>query len=82
MQNVEEWPAYGFRQAFNAGSRFYREKDFFLINNSFQINDVEKGKLEHALGQFDDSIKRFMQSANAAIEQICVAAIRPKLKAR
>uniref|UniRef100_A0A158R5M8 Conserved oligomeric Golgi complex subunit 4 n=1 Tax=Syphacia muris TaxID=451379 RepID=A0A158R5M8_9BILA len=44
------------------------------------ISELENGKLESALGQFDDLCRKFDNAANNGVEKLCTAAFRPKLK--
>ncbi|VDM50097.1 unnamed protein product [Toxocara canis] len=45
-----------------------------------QLTDSEKGKLENAMAQFDDLVRKFENAANVGVEKLCAAAFRPKLK--
>ncbi|VDK43066.1 unnamed protein product [Anisakis simplex] len=45
-----------------------------------QLSDSEKGKLDNALSQFDDLVRKFDNFANVGVEKLCAAAFRPKLK--
>ncbi|VDK88334.1 unnamed protein product [Litomosoides sigmodontis] len=45
-----------------------------------EVNELEKGKLENAISQLDDLVRKFDGSANVGIDKLCAAAFRPKLK--
>uniref|UniRef100_A0A915CIL2 Conserved oligomeric Golgi complex subunit 4 n=2 Tax=Parascaris TaxID=6254 RepID=A0A915CIL2_PARUN len=45
-----------------------------------QLTTLEKGKLENAMAQFDDLVRKFDNAANIGVEKLCAAAFRPKLK--
>jgi hypothetical protein len=45
-----------------------------------QINSVDKGKLEHSVGQFDDICKRLEHFSAQGIVKLCEAAFKPRLK--
>lgn len=45
-----------------------------------QISELEKGKLESAMVQFDDLCRKFDTAASGGVEKLCSAAFRPKLK--
>ncbi|VDN38639.1 unnamed protein product [Gongylonema pulchrum] len=44
------------------------------------LSEVEKGKLENAVSQLDDLVRKFDSSANVGVDKLCAAAFRPKLK--
>ncbi|VDK85759.1 unnamed protein product, partial [Onchocerca ochengi] len=45
-----------------------------------EVSELEKGKLENAVSQLDDLIRKFDSSANLGVDKLCAAAFRPKLK--
>ncbi|KAM3719614.1 Conserved oligomeric Golgi complex subunit [Dirofilaria immitis] len=45
-----------------------------------EVSEIEKGKLENAISQLDDLIRKFDSSANIGVDKLCTAAFRPKLK--
>ncbi|VDN38983.1 unnamed protein product [Gongylonema pulchrum] len=45
-----------------------------------ELSEVEKGKLENAVSQLDDLVRKFDSSANVGVDKLCAAAFRPKLK--
>ncbi|EFO27603.2 hypothetical protein LOAG_00872 [Loa loa] len=45
-----------------------------------EVSEVEKGKLENALSQLDDLVRKFDSSANVGVDKLCAAVFRPKLK--
>lgn len=59
-------------------SNWFLKSNIYKLN--FQISDLEKGKLESAMGQFDDLCRKFDGGANGGVEKLCTAAFRPKLK--
>ncbi|CAG9532049.1 unnamed protein product [Cercopithifilaria johnstoni] len=45
-----------------------------------EVNEHEKGKLENAVSQLDDLVRKFDSSANVGVDKLCAAVFRPKLK--
>nr|CRZ23295.1 BMA-COGC-4 [Brugia malayi] len=45
-----------------------------------EVSELEKGKLENAVSQLDDLVRKFDSSANIGVDKLCTAVFRPKLK--
>uniref|UniRef100_A0A0R3RI04 Conserved oligomeric Golgi complex subunit 4 n=1 Tax=Elaeophora elaphi TaxID=1147741 RepID=A0A0R3RI04_9BILA len=61
----------------DSGPEKLKEAFLTALNN---VNELEKGKLENAISQLDDLVRKFDSSANVGVDKLCASAFRPKLK--